>query len=111
MSVLDPAATAIRLFDSKRNLHFFPIRHHSPACAVHLCEALRAQCATLDVRGRLLGDGLAVAKAQQLVEMGMHAGFSPGASSSSRSCAWARASCDLDRLAVPPSIPPIWGCV
>jgi hypothetical protein len=42
MSVLDPAATAIRLFDSKRNLHFFPIRHHSPACALHLREALRA---------------------------------------------------------------------
>lgn len=42
MSALDPAATAIRLFDSKRNLHFFPIRHHSPACALHLREALRA---------------------------------------------------------------------
>jgi len=42
MSVLDPAATAIRLFDAKRNLHFFPIRHHSPACALHLREALRA---------------------------------------------------------------------
>ena len=42
MSVLDPAATAIRLFDTKRNLHFFPIRHHSPACALHLREALRA---------------------------------------------------------------------
>jgi hypothetical protein len=42
MSVLDPAATAIRLFDTKRNLHFFPIRHHSPACAWHLREALRA---------------------------------------------------------------------
>ena len=42
MSVLDPAATAIRLFDTERNLHFFPIRHHSPACALHLREALRA---------------------------------------------------------------------
>ena len=42
MSALDPAATAVRLFDSKRNLHFFPIRHHSPACAQHLREALRA---------------------------------------------------------------------
>jgi hypothetical protein len=42
MSVLDPAETAIRLFDSKLNLHFFPIRHHSPACALHLREALRA---------------------------------------------------------------------
>src|SRR5215468_7270187 len=42
MSVLDPAATAVRLFDSSRNLHFFPIRHHSPACALHLREALRA---------------------------------------------------------------------
>jgi hypothetical protein len=42
MSVLNPAATAIRLFDTKRNLHFFPIRHHSPACALHLREALRA---------------------------------------------------------------------
>ena len=42
MSVLDPAATAIRLFDAERNLHFFPIRHHSPACALHLREALRA---------------------------------------------------------------------
>jgi Family of unknown function (DUF5682) len=42
MSALDPAATAIRLFDSERNLHFFPIRHHSPACALHLREALRA---------------------------------------------------------------------
>jgi hypothetical protein len=42
MSVLDPAATAIRLFDTKCNLHFFPIRHHSPACALHLREALRA---------------------------------------------------------------------
>jgi hypothetical protein len=41
MNVLDPAATAIRLFDAKRNLHFFPIRHHSPACALHLREALR----------------------------------------------------------------------
>jgi Family of unknown function (DUF5682) len=42
MSALDPAATAIRLFDTKRNLHFFPIRHHSPACALHLRAALRA---------------------------------------------------------------------
>ena len=42
MSVLDPAATALRLFDAERNLHFFPIRHHSPACALHLREALRA---------------------------------------------------------------------
>ena len=42
MSVLDPAATAVRLFDFSRNLHFFPIRHHSPACALHLREALRA---------------------------------------------------------------------
>jgi hypothetical protein len=42
MSVLDPAATAIRLFDGERNLHFFPIRHHSPACALHLRDALRA---------------------------------------------------------------------
>src|ERR1700744_3019040 len=42
MSALDPAATAVRLFDSSRNLHFFPIRHHSPACALHLREALRA---------------------------------------------------------------------
>ncbi|MCA6125830.1 hypothetical protein J6500_28630 [Bradyrhizobium sp. WSM 1704] len=42
MTVLDPAATAIRLFDSERDLHFFPIRHHSPACALHLREALRA---------------------------------------------------------------------
>lgn len=41
MSVLDPAATAIHLFDADRNLHFFPIRHHSPACALHLREALR----------------------------------------------------------------------
>ena len=41
MSVLDPAATAIRLFDTARNLHFFPIRHHSPACAWHLRKALR----------------------------------------------------------------------
>jgi hypothetical protein len=30
------------LFDAERNLHFFPIRHHSPACALHLREALRA---------------------------------------------------------------------
>ncbi|MCA6117260.1 hypothetical protein J6524_20640 [Bradyrhizobium sp. WSM 1738] len=42
MSALDPAATAARLFDTKRNLHFFPVRHHSPACALHLREALRA---------------------------------------------------------------------
>jgi hypothetical protein len=42
MSALDPAATAISLFDAERNLHFFPIRHHSPACALHLREALRA---------------------------------------------------------------------
>jgi hypothetical protein len=42
MSVLDPAATALRLFDAERDLHFFPIRHHSPACALHLREALRA---------------------------------------------------------------------
>ena len=42
MSVLDPAATTLRLFDARRNLHFFPIRHHSPACALHLREALRA---------------------------------------------------------------------
>jgi len=42
MSALDPAATALRLFDNKRNLHFFPVRHHSPACALHLREALRA---------------------------------------------------------------------
>jgi len=42
MSVPDPAATAIRLFDTKRNLLFFPIRHHSPACALHLREALRS---------------------------------------------------------------------
>jgi hypothetical protein len=42
MSVLDPAATVIHLFDTERNLHFFPIRHHSPACALHLREALRA---------------------------------------------------------------------
>ena len=42
MTVLDPAATAIRLFDTERDLHFFPIRHHSPACALHLREALRA---------------------------------------------------------------------
>src|SRR6516164_3409090 len=42
MSALDPAATAVRLFDSKRNLHYFPIRHHSPACALHLREAIRA---------------------------------------------------------------------
>ncbi len=41
MDALDPAATALRLFDDKRNLHFFPIRHHSPACAVHLRDALR----------------------------------------------------------------------
>ena len=36
MSVLDPAATALSLFDAERNLHFFPIRHHSPACALQL---------------------------------------------------------------------------
>jgi hypothetical protein len=42
MSALDPAATATSLFDADRNLHFFPIRHHSPACALHLREALRA---------------------------------------------------------------------
>src|SRR5262245_23226229 len=42
MSALDPAATATRLFNAERNLHFFPIRHHSPACALHLREALRA---------------------------------------------------------------------
>jgi Family of unknown function (DUF5682) len=42
MSVLDPAATAVRLHDAERNLYFFPIRHHSPACALHLREAFRA---------------------------------------------------------------------
>lgn len=42
MSVLDPATTAVRLHDAERNLYFFPIRHHSPACALHLREALRA---------------------------------------------------------------------
>ncbi|MDH6258077.1 DUF5682 family protein [Bradyrhizobium sp. BR13661] len=42
MSVLDPAAIAGRLFDTERKLYFFPIRHHSPACALHLRDALRA---------------------------------------------------------------------
>src|SRR6201996_8013523 len=42
MNVLDPAATAVRLHDAARNVYFFPIRHHSPACALHLREALRA---------------------------------------------------------------------
>ncbi len=42
MSVLDPAATAVRLHDAEHNLYFFPIRHHSPACALHLREAFRA---------------------------------------------------------------------
>lgn len=42
MNALDPAATALRLFDAERGLHFFPVRHHSPACALHLREALRA---------------------------------------------------------------------
>ncbi|GLS19399.1 hypothetical protein GCM10007874_24160 [Labrys miyagiensis] len=41
MSALDPAATALRLFDAERRLYFFPIRHHSPACALHLRNALR----------------------------------------------------------------------
>ena len=42
MSVLDPSVVAASLFDGKRNLRFFPIRHHSPACALHLRQALRA---------------------------------------------------------------------
>jgi len=42
MSVPDPSVVATSLFDGKRNLHFFPIRHHSPACALHLRQALRA---------------------------------------------------------------------
>src|SRR3974390_3042301 len=37
----DPAATAAGLFANPRGIAFFPVRHHSPACAFQLCAALR----------------------------------------------------------------------
>jgi hypothetical protein len=37
-----------RLSAAERNVHFFPIRHHSPACAFHLARALR------EIRPRLV---------------------------------------------------------
>jgi hypothetical protein len=37
----DPAETAAALFTNARGISFFPVRHHSPACALHLRTALR----------------------------------------------------------------------
>src|SRR3974390_2926312 len=38
----DPAATAAGLFANPRGMAFFPVRHHSPACAFQLRAALSA---------------------------------------------------------------------
>jgi hypothetical protein len=40
----DLAATAAGLFTNPRGINFFPVRHHSPACAFHLRAALRELC-------------------------------------------------------------------
>lgn len=41
MAEPDPASVAAGLFGQRRDCYFFPIRHHSPACAFNLRAALR----------------------------------------------------------------------